>query len=262
MRIHRLFIVISILSSLSSALGAPLTMSDAEILKRIYKGPQVTPGFYSEPEPKSPKESIEVCWITLPKDQHGLKKEASAQTVEEAFKLTQQWVKLNGVPVERAQISARSTTDRFFQFVTHDRNDTYDYYTYYRVWRSDYFQSSGEKFDSYLPSSNVQLGVLKIRPDLDNVRRFVEFLWWKNCHNTKGFVVLTPVAMRQEGALIKATMTGGEMEFGDYNVTDRAHVKSWIVSVDTRTGLVTSSYSTIKIIDGNKNPPSMLDLSH
>ncbi len=249
--------IIVLSSQLCSIALAVVPLSDAAITRILYDGPKVPPGFHWEATIQNGDNLSTVAWVRRGKDTKSNQLQASAHTSDEALKLTREMMRRDEVSPKERIVVARKKTDQYFQYTTRKVAAGHTYFTHYRVWRADYFQPAGAEVQTFLPASTARVGTLTVKRFPKAVREFAEMLWWNEFHDVKGAVVLAPSVLTERAESIQVTMPVAFMAFGDWNMKDQARVQEWTLSVERRTGSVTRSFHTTKIIECRQNPPAI-----
>lgn len=232
-------------------------LSDSDILQRLYHGPKLPSGFYSEPLQETPKQFVSPRWVRTLVGSGEKPVEASAQTEAQALALTKGMMQYEQVPANERVISSKRTTPEFFEFVTSRTSEGCKYINQYRVWRSNYFQPGADKLNTNVTKkTSVSIGHFMGPLDLKTVQRFAELTWWKEFCELNGSAVLQSPQVTENATQILVTFPAGYIEFdGDTTfggaAKDMAHVQQWTLTLDKKSRLATVTIEQTKELMAN-----------
>jgi hypothetical protein len=231
--------------------GPKSDLSDAEVAKVVAAGRRVPKGFYSDELRDEPNESITVHWMRRLKPDERRVVLVATPSGEEAQKWTQEFLDKSNVPADAKKIVAAEKTKAYYQFKTKYKSGASTYWTYHRVWRSNFFQPGDDLgFRDLGQQGTFQVGKMTGTRDAETARRLAEFLWWNDHQDMPGtFVVGGPKTWEDKSAFHVAILTA-EVIKGDLGVPDSTHLVRWELSINRNNGMVSQTIREIRQIKG------------
>jgi hypothetical protein len=234
--------------------GPKFAMSDAEVLKTIAQGTRVPKGFSADEPKAESKEVATVSWLRHLKPDERRVVQVSAKSLEQARAMTQNYLEKTKLLAGAKKILTEETTPAYYQFKTRYKNGDTTYWTYYRVWRGDFFQPGDDLGSHYLGENGTYTtGKLTGQRDADTVRRLAEMLWWNDNHNLPGAYVLAAPKSWDDRSSFNVTLFTAQVVKGDFGVPDSVHVIQWDLSVGKDSGQVSQTIKGLRRVKGN-NP--------
>jgi hypothetical protein len=167
----------------------------------------------------------------------------------------QEYLDKSNVPAVARRIVATEKTNAYYQFKTKYKSSDTTYWTFHRVWRSNFFKPGDDLGSRDLGQRGTfQVGWLTGTRDAETVRRLAEFLWWNDHQNMPGtFIVAAPKTWEDKSAFIVALLTA-EVIKGDSGVPDATHLIRWELSVNRDNGQVSQTIREIRQTKGKRAP--------
>jgi hypothetical protein len=248
-------LVVAVVGSLRAGDGPPkFTLSDADVLSAIAKGPRVPKGFDAEDPKAGPNESASVSWLRQLKKDGRRVVYVSAKSLDEAKAMTQAFLDKSKLPADAKKILTEETTPAYYQFKTKQKSGDATHWTFHRVWRGDFFQPGDDLGSRYLGENGTfQIGKLTGKRDEATVRRLAEMLWWNDNHNLDGAYVLAAAKSWDDRSSFNVTLFTAQVVKGDFGVGDVVHVIRWDLSVGRASGQVSQTIKGLRRVKGKRD---------